>query len=284
MNFWQRQLRTLHLPALALLGVMFAMPLTAQKESQDAREILSRPEYAGYRIEDPQPADVDRTEGQDPNPSNHGGGQPSDGETSSGPRDGARHRRSVSPSGPSRRGAQDSDSGNADFGDGPSLDPAILQVVFWIVIGIAAVIALVFIVRAFLDRKPRKKKATQSAVESIPSPEEAEEAPADAPKGFPALEAELNAALKAGNYALAALLRYKLFWLTAGWQGAVNETEVKTWRDALRMVQVEETRRQIRRLLFLVESVRYGHHVPRAEEYQQWNSQLETIDAQAVLG
>jgi hypothetical protein len=163
-----------------------------------------------------------------------------------------------------------------------SIDPGVLQVFFWIIVGIVVAFALVFIVRAIMDRKPRKKAAKAKTKDKAVAGE-VEALEPQAPRGFPELEAQLAAALKAGDYALAALLRYKLFWLTAGWRAVTDENDVKTWRDALKLVRSEETRREIRRLLFLVESVRYGRHKPDASEFNTWREKLEGIDNKAVL-
>ena len=94
----------------------------------------------------------------------------------------------------------------------------------------------------------------------------------------------LDAAIAAGDFALASLLAYRLFWLNAGWQGVIDQREVATWRDALRMVNNEDIRREIRRLLFLVECVRYGRHRPQREEFLEWRARLDSIDTQTVLG
>ncbi|CAG0934197.1 hypothetical protein PLCT1_02626 [Planctomycetaceae bacterium] len=251
--------------ALLLLLLITATPLVAAStDSRRAKDILSKPEYGGYRIEQSEPSDVDHTDGKKDPPSN----------SSSRPRQEAAGRTDKPRREPVQSGGDSSSMG--------SIDPGILQAFFWILVAIAVLFALVFIVRAIMDRKPRKKAAKAKTKEKAETGEAETAAPA-APRGFPELEAQLAAALKAGDFGLATLLRYKLFWLTAGWRAVTDEQEVKTWRDALKLVRSDDLRREIRRLLFLVESVRYGKHKPDASEFNTWREKLDGIDHRAVL-
>ena len=260
---------------LVLVLLLAAAPLCAgTDDSQRAKDILSKPEYRGYRIEEPRRSEVERTEGKEPAqpPANNS----SDRESSSGPRRSATGRTEATP----RRSSSGGGGGGGGGGMG-TLDPGVFQVIFGIIAVIAVVFALVFLVRWLMDRKPRKRTAKAETIESLEL--EPEVAAPPRPGSFPELEAQLAAALKAGDYALAALLRYKLFWLNAGWRAVTDDNEVKTWRDALRLVRSDEMRREIRRLLYLVESVRYGKHRPNAEEFNEWRAKLEGIDHRSVL-
>jgi uncharacterized membrane protein len=259
---------------LVLVLLLAAAPLCAgTDDSQRAKDILSKPEYRGYRIEEPRRSEVERTEGKEPAqpPANNS----SDRESSSGPRRSATGRTEATP----RRSS--SGGGGGGSGGMGTLDPGVFQAIFGIIAVIAVVFALVFLVRWLMDRKPRKKTTKAEAVDSQEL--EPEVATPRTARGFPELEAQLAAALKAGDYSLAALLRYKLFWLNAGWRAVTDDNEVKTWRDALRLVRSDDMRREIRRLLFLVESVRYGKHRPDAQEFNEWRAKLEGIDHRSVL-
>jgi hypothetical protein len=260
--------------ALLLLLFLAAAPLFADsQDSRKAKDILSKPEYDGYRIEESKPSEVEHTDGKDdPPPSNS-----SSKSKSSGSRRDATGRTKQP-----RRDSGDSGDDRTSSSMG-SIDPAILQVIFWVIVGVVVLFALVFIARAIMDRKPRKKTAKAKAKEKTATATAETEEPAS-PRGFPELEAQLEAALKAGDFGLATLLRYKLFWLTAGWRAVTDEQEVKTWRDALKLVRSDDLRREIRRLLFLVESVRYGKHKPDASEFNTWREKLEGINHKAVLG
>lgn len=274
-------------PMFLILCLVFPAWLSAESsESRRAREILSEKSYKGYRIV--------------PAPSGHGS-QPDD--SSDQPGRGAtpgptsrqeadRYRRSSRSSRPSppRRSTSRSEerptppeisTRPVSYGT-TSLDPRVMAVVFWVIIGVAGLIAAAFIIRAIIDRRPRKKSKAQAAGTSEASPQA--EAPATPAGRFPELQAQLDAAIAAGDFALASLLAYRLFWLNAGWQGVIDQREVATWRDALRMVNNEDIRREIRRLLFLVECVRYGRHRPQREEFLEWRARLDSIDTQTVLG
>jgi hypothetical protein len=265
-------------PLLILVLLFAAAPLWAgTDDSQRAKDILSKPEYRGYRIEEPRRSEVERTQGREPaqTPSNRS--SETDGESKSGARRSASGRTEATPR-RSSSGGGGSGSGGGGMG---TLDPGVFQVIFGIIAVIAVVFALVFLVRWLMDRKPRKKAVKAETLESLEL--EPEVAAPPRPGSFPELEAQLAAALRAGDYALAALLRYKLFWLNAGWRAVTDDNEVKTWRDALRLVRSDEMRREIRRLLYLVESVRYGKHRPNAEEFNEWRAKLEGIDHRSVL-
>lgn len=257
---------------ILLLLLLTAAPLTAaSSESRQAKDILSKPEYGGYRVEAPDPSDVEHTDGKDETPPSN---------SSSSKRNSGERREATARTDRPRR-----DTSGGDGGGGSSMgsiDPGILQAIFWTFVAIVVIFALVFIVRAILDRKPRKK-APKARVKEKSAPELETSGQPAAPRGFPELEAQLEAALKAGDFGLAALLRYKLFWLHAGWRAVTDDQDVKTWRDALKLVRTDELRREIRRLLFLVESVRYGKHKPDAAEFNTWQQKLEGIDHKAVL-
>ena len=261
---------------LVLLCLLLAVPaFAASEDSRRAKDILSKPEYRGYRVEEPQPAEVERTESSASENSSNGGSEGS-GSKSNPPRRSASGRTDAMPNRP--RGGGGGGGGRGGMG---TLGAGVLQAIFWIFVAIVVIFALFFIVRWIMDRKPRPKPAKAEIIESA-QPVTEEALPAK-PRGFPELEAQLAAALKAGDFALAAVLRYKLFWLNAGWRAVTDEQEPKTWRDALKLVRSDDLRREVRRLLALVESVRYGKHKPDAEEFNSWNAKLEGIDHRTLL-
>lgn len=252
---------------LLLVLLLLPLPLLAQSHEQDARRILERPEYTGYRIE------REDTGGS----SGSTGG--SNGED--------RAMRRDSDVGPGRNSGEG--GGAAPRGpSGASWLGEVLQVVLWVVVIAAALVALFFIVKALLGirfkrrPKPEKSKASKSSAVNDDSPATAPVAPefADA---LALARREYEAAVAAGDWARAALIAYRIFWLQAGWRGCVEESDVRTWRDALRMVRQGELRARIRELLGMIERVRYGEHVPAKPEYETWKARLDAIEPAEAL-
>lgn len=290
-----------------LVGFMLLLPagpLCAQGSGQGpkARRILERPEYKGYRVEtrEYEGDGGARGNGEASNqpPSNS---QPSDdtgySEGETGWRKERGYRRSGE-AGPSRRPQRPSGDGDAsDSGGGSSAGlgwlGALFQVVFWVIVIVAALVAIFFIVKALMGIKlKRKPKAEKKKAGSRKKPGESTAAPAD--DELPALpqefedalvvaQREFDAALHARDWAKAALLAYRIFWLKAGWRGCVEQADVKTWRDALAMVRGSEMRVRVRELLPLVESVRYGQHIPGEREFEDWKRRLDQLEPRGVL-
>lgn len=252
---------------IALLScLLLAAPLAAaSNERNQAKEILSQREYRGYRVEAAPPADVEYTQSQGRAGSTNNSRQPE--------RRAASGR--VQPPAPPSRG-----SGGTSMG---SLSPAFVEAIFWVLGAIALAVVSFLLVRWWLDRRPRKQRVTVKAVESEEVKDDEPPAQSAPARAFPALEDELAKALAAGDFALAAVLRFRLFWLTAGWRAVNDEADPRTWRDAVRMVRSDERRRELRRLLTLVESIRYGRHKPDAHEFSAWRAKLEAIDNKALL-
>ncbi len=260
---------------MTLLGAIAVMPcpLPAQDQTTTARRILDGPEYRGYRVE---PAEYDHRGGD--NRGNAGSTDSTRREAGAAPpprptRSQSRSSRSLSPP--------------AWIGD-------VFQVIVWGLLIVAAVVALYFIVRALIGirlgkrrAKPVKKRASAAkAAEEKVSADAPDDAPHPAPLFEDALAAaqrEYEQAVRDGDWARATLLGYRIFWLRAGWQGCVQESDVRTWRDALAMVRVSELRRRLRDLLRMIEAVRYGRHVPGQDEFTAWKQQLDLLEPQEVL-
>lgn len=288
---------------VCLALMLAALPLRAQDSGNDpkARRILDRPEYKGYRVEK---QEYEGGEGERGNeefsnqpPSNS---QPTDdsgySEGETGWRKERGYRRSGE-AGPARRPQRPSGGGESESGGGSSADlswlGAVFQVVFWVIVIAAALVAIFFIVKALMGIKlKRKPKADKKKVSSQKKPGESTTTPAE--DELPALpqefedalvvaQREFDAALRARDWAKAALLAYRIFWLKAGWRGCVEQADVKTWRDALAMVRGSEMRVRVRELLPLVESVRYGQHVPGEREFEDWKRRLDQIEPRGVL-
>lgn len=259
---------------LILVLLLFPLPLLAQEHDARARRILERPEYQGYRIERDQPGRIDEIGDAEGTESERPGDDRS-----------LRRESEVGPGGPSEGGSGRSGSGPS----GASWIGEVLQVVMWIVVIGAAAIALYFIVKALIGMrfkrrpKPEKSKATKAAPDDTDAPA-AEAAPL--PEFADALalaRRDYEAAIAAGDWARAALLAYRIFWLQAGWRGCVEDSDVRTWRDALRMVRHAELRQRMRELLGLIERVRYGEHVPAKPEYESWKARLDDIEPGEAL-
>lgn len=273
---------------LVLLACWFATPLLAQGVDPDAqaKRIVESPPYQGYRVERrATPEESSREwDGQQGGASGQGDGQ-----------SGYRREGRLSPPKRSTRPERPSGGGpdvNAPDFSGLSWLGGVMQVIVWIVIGLAAVLALFFVVKALLGLKlQRRKKAAKSKVErkkTEPSADAQPDAAPDVPEEVFADALELamrdyDAALKAEDWSRAALLAYRMFWLRAGWSGCVENTDVRTWRDALRLVRQLETRQRVRDLLRLVERVRYGEHRPDGAEFKQWRAELDLLKPEEAL-
>jgi hypothetical protein len=261
---------------IGLLAVVTACPaLPAQRHDGKARDITSREEYRGYRVERPP------------------GYQPGGGDARSGGQgDSGRGAERESPQRDARpQGRSRGSSGGGDGLSFPDWLGTLFEVLAWIVLIAGVAVALFFIVKALLGvkwkrrKKPAKSKKARQKPESKPGEEPDDEA-FDESVFEDALQEALRAykqALARENYAEATLLAYRIFWLRAGWQGCVENSDVRTWRDALRMVRRAETRREVRELLPMVERVRYADYVPRRPEFELWSGSLERIDAGEAL-
>ena len=273
---------TLRLLTIGLLALLcaFSPALAAQRHDEQARRITSQPEYKGYRIESRRPS---------------GGGENGGGNGESS--NGGKYRRDANPEGTPRRdtGVRANPRSGGSGGEGLSLPGwigSLFEVIAWIVLIGGAAVALFFIVKALLGikRKPKqkgekskksaKKKAGEPEVEAIAEEPDLEQAFEDA---LAIARREYDEALARQDYAAATLLAYRIFWLRAGWQGCVESSDVRTWRDALRMVRASETRSEVRELLPLVERVRYAEYKPNYGEFNSWSASLGNIEPQGVL-
>lgn len=275
-------------PTLVLVTICLAAPLAAQGVDPDAqaKRIVESPPYQGYRVE--RRATPEQTSREWDGKSSEVSGQ---GEGQSG------YRREGRLSPPTRSTRPQRPSGGGPDVDAPDFSGlawigSVMQVLVWIVIGLAVVLALFFLVKALLGlklqrrKKPAKgkveRKKTESAGETQPdaAPEVPDEVFADA---LEVAMREYDAALKAQDWSRAALLAYRIFWLRAGWSGCVENTDVRTWRDALRLVRQVDTRQRVRDLLRLVERVRYGEHAPDQAEFRQWRDELDLLKPEEAL-
>ncbi|MCF6227692.1 MAG: hypothetical protein L3J82_03360 [Planctomycetes bacterium] len=267
-----------------LLTMLLLVPaLGAQSQRDAAREITSRPEYRDYKIEDGEKSreDFDAESGRT------GGRDDGRDKTESGTRRRADSRETV------RRDSGEESSwggGGSPFGAGVG---QVFVVIMWGVFGAGILVAIFFIVRAIVGMK-RSKKRTKSKKAETKKASASEEALVDEPdvpaELMPvfrdalqqALE-EYQKALTDKNWARATLLSYRIFWLKAGWQGFVLDEDVRTWRDAIRMVQTRDHRQSVKALLRLVESVRYGKIEPSETEFRDWHRELETLPTRGIL-
>lgn len=260
--------------------------LGAQGADDSARRITEKPEYRGYRVErrpDTRPSDWDP------------------GDADSGSQDGGGSGESGADSRPPRRGtapAEAKGGGPGGSSGGPGLPGwvgPVFEAIAWIVVIAVAAVAVFFIVKALLGirfkgrkkgrKKKKKKKAEKEDEEETESTEEPEieideQVFEDA---LAVARREYEEAIKAGDYAGATLLGYRIFWLKAGWQGCVQQSDKRTWRDALRMVRQREARARVRELLPLVERVRYADYVPDRSEFNEWRKRIELVDPTGVL-
>jgi hypothetical protein len=271
-----------------LLILLVLCPVLAAAPDDQARRITGQPEYKGYRVER-------RTASPAPQPSADDG-RSADGGTADGGRgsDGT-PQRGGGATGP-QRGGGSSGGGGGGGGSGLSapgwLGP-LFEVLAWGVLIVGGAVALFFIVKALLGIKWRKKaKAEKAKRKKTTKPAESQtEAPPDVETideqvfedALAQARAEYARAIAAQDYAAATLLAYRIFWLRAGWQGCVEKSDVRTWRDALRMVRAAEVRGEVRSLLPMVERVRYADYKPHHGEFNTWNVLLEKIEPSGVL-
>lgn len=262
-----------------VLLILFLPVLGAQSPRDSAREITSRSEYRGYRVEssDSKRSDFD---GQSGSSGDSGRTSPSD----SGTRRGARGEERV----PQRDTGPRYSSGS---GGGGWIAKALMYVMWAIFIaGIA--VALFFIVKALVNmkwrgRRKKSKPAETSTATTATSETDMPDVPEELMPAFrDALQQamdEYEKALANKDWSRATLLSYRIFWLKAGWQGCVEEEDVRTWRDAIRMVATREHRQTVKSLLKLVEHVRYGKHSPNELEFRKWLQQLQGLPTRGVL-
>lgn len=278
------------------LFVCLCPALAAQRHDDQARRITDKPAYKGYRVGKPP------GQGGGEGSTDSGG---SDGRSGSGSGEGGDYKRGSSPDDGPRRGSGAGPSGGGGGGGGgggsggsglslPGWIGGLFEAVAWILLIVGAAVALFFIVKALLGikfkRKPKSEKARKKKKAQSDDPETTQ-APEDEieidPQVFEdALQAalrEYQEAVAREDFAAATLLAYRVFWLRAGWEGCVSDRDVRTWRDALRMVAAAERRQEVRRLLPLVERVRYADYKPDRGEFQTWTRHLEGIPPQGVL-
>lgn len=202
------------------------------------------------------------------------------------------------PEKPQSRGSGPRSSGGGGGGGGGAFAAflgTVFQVVMWVVLVGAALVALFFIIKALIGirfnkrgrkAKAGKKKKAEAAKAATDTPAtdaiDTPELPKEFEDALVVARRELADALAQRDYARATMLRYRVFWLEAGWRGCVEQADVRTWRDALRMAR-KEARGQLRPSLTLVERVRYGDYQPGANEYDQWQSQLQLVEPRGVI-
>jgi hypothetical protein len=254
--------------------------LSAQDADAQAREIVDQPAYRGYRVVPDEAGHWDESR------------QSTDGYAD----DHREDRRGAIPR--RERQVREADPGHSSA-ELPAWLESVIKVLGWIFL-VVFVGALVFgigfaIYKLIKDRsrksesaiKSRKTKAEAKAAEADEvediEPEEQAHVPPVFANALAAARRELEEALAAGDYARAALVRYRIFWLEAGWTGCVDSDDVTTWRDALRKVRQSGARTSLRRLLRLVEQVRYGSHVPNEHEFKTWQDDIEQVNARGVL-
>jgi hypothetical protein len=273
---------------LLLVALIALCPLLAAQAPDDqARRITERPEYRGYRVEKPPGSQPVPGEGDAGDSGSDGGGRyTADGGTGE---DGGTRRGT----GPGRSGTGSGGGGGSGV-SAPTWLGGLFEVLAWIILVAGVALALFFIVKALLAIKWKgRKKSQKSRRKKNSKPGEAEtEKSAEEPIVIDeqvfedALERALRdykQALAAEDYAAATLLAYRIFWLRAGWQGCVETADVRTWRDALRMVRAAEIRTEVRALLPMVERVRYADYRPHKGEFNSWSLNLEKIEPTGVL-
>jgi hypothetical protein len=270
-----------------VLLILLAAPAWADDYSSQSREILDQPEYRGYRVVPPHEGS-----GGHWNPDGSANAEAQDAEGGAGaPKRGAR----AEARRPENR-RQSSGGSDGTITPMPAWVANLLWIMMWIVIvavGVVVVAAIAYaIYKLVTDRrgaKTKKAKATKSKTQAENTEDELpEDEPHDELAGIfgdalAAARKEYEDALSNEDYAKAALLRYRIFWLEAGWRGCVESSDVKTWRDALRMVRRRELRQRVRRLLALVERVRYGAYTPDKSEFMQWRNEIDDIPSGGVL-
>jgi hypothetical protein len=257
--------------------------LAAQAPDEQARRITDRPEYRGYRVERPPGARPgDGADGAEAGSGDDSGGR--------GAREDGGVRRGTGSSGPGRGSGGGGGSGLS----APTWLGGLFEVLAWVILGVGVAIALFFIVKALLaikwkgrkkSEKSKRKKDSKASESETEKPAE-ESIIVDEQVFEDALEKALRdykQALANEDYAAATLLAYRIFWLRAGWQGCVETADVRTWRDALRMVRAAEVRSEVRALLPMVERVRYADYRPHRGEFNNWSLNLEKIEPTGVL-
>jgi len=282
--------------AMVFMIALLATGLVAQDADDQARRIVEQPRYKGYRVERAVTPEQTAREWQEEQERRQG--REGEGSGESGQDNRASFRRggrSASPqrsSGPESSGPDDPGASGPDFSGMAWLGP-VFEVIVWVVVIAAGLVALFFLVKALLGlklqrrKKPAKSKAEKKKAATTIKPQDEPAAPEIPEEVFlDALGvalAEYDAALKAQDWSRATMLAYRIFWLRAGWAGCVENTDVRTWRDAVRLVRVPETRQKVRDLLRLIERVRYGDHAPDDAEFRQWRSELEMLDPREAL-
>jgi hypothetical protein len=273
--------------SLIIALLVLCPALVAQAPDDQARRITERPEYRGYRVE--------RPPGYTPSEGDPGSGDGSRSSSGSGTGDDGGARRGTG-SGGSRRS---SGGGGDGWGGGSGMSApmwlgGLFEVLAWIILFAGVAIALFFIVKALLgikwkgrrkSEKSKRKKDSKSGEAETTKPGN-EPIVIDEQVFEDALEKALRdykQALADEDYAAATLLAYRIFWLRAGWQGCVETADVRTWRDALRMVRAAEIRTEVRALLPMVERVRYADYRPHKGEFNTWSLNLEKIEPTGVL-
>ncbi|MBX3474072.1 MAG: hypothetical protein KF754_06780 [Planctomycetes bacterium] len=270
----------MNLRAALMIGLLvLAGSLAAQEADDQARRILEQRPFKGYRIDKPRPSQTWEGDGEAGRGRGSGSGAP---------------RRSTRASSPQRgsegESRSDSSGSGPDFGFLSSLG-SIIEGFVWVVLAIAALAGLVFLVKALVGlRLSRRKKVEKSrrkpATQAVPETPAQGKPDAVAPEFEDALARaarEYEQALQTGEFGRAAVIAYRMFWLRAGWQGCVEEADVRTWRDALRMVRAADVRQGVGDSLQLVERVRYGDHRPGRAEFEQWRQGLDRLNPQEAL-
>jgi len=276
--------------------------LAAQADGQ-AKRILEQPSYKGYRI-DKVPDSDQGGSGDDWEGRTDGSDQPSKGQTKDGEASEEPTYKRGESTGPrrgnqadGRRASREKGSGSGSSGSQPDFSGMawvgqVFEVVVWIVLAVAVAAGLFFLVKAILGikfdkkkaRKSKAKRAKKASVEitspESPLPDVPQEVFVDA---LAVAQREYDQAVQAQDWARATLLAYRIFWLRAGWSGCVESTDVRTWRDAVRLVKGVEARQQVRGLLRLIENVRYGAHAPNQQEFTTWRTELDTLNPREVL-
>jgi hypothetical protein len=265
---------------LLLALLLLPLPLMAQDQASKARRIVEAPEYQGYRVERARDFGV----GEPDQVAGSGGGSGSGSGSARGEDRSLRRGAEAVPSRPRSESPQRQRSSVS----APAWLGTLMLIIIWTVVIAAGIAALYFIVRALLRvrlrRKPKPKVASKAgATAQEVAPAEAPEAADEFVDALARARQEYEAAVAAQDWARAALLAYRIFWLNAGWSGCVEDEDVRTWRDALRLVRAAETRSRLRELLALVEGVRYGRHVPARDEFERWKSSLDRMEPRGAL-
>jgi hypothetical protein len=245
------------------------------------------------------PEEAGRDDWEEPKPE-PGEWQPSQPDDAWGKSSGDGFKRGSTATGPSRpapepRGRSSGWDGGGGGGSGAFGEflAVVFKVVMWVVLIGGGLVALYFIIRALMGirfgKRARKSKASKKKAAAKPADAGGQpdapaqpELPPEFEDALAVARKELADALAQGDYARATVLRYRVFWLEAGWRGCVEQTDVRTWRDALRMAR-KEARGALRPSLSLVERVRYGDYKPAAHEFEEWQSTLQQVEPRGVI-